>query len=471
MCNSLLGTAQWAQMEFGSAQLGDARRSARLVEVSAAVASCPNGTLPASLPDWADLKAAYRLLANEAVTYERIITPHWLRTRDWCREPGEYLLVEDTTMLDFTLHPKTTGLGWLTGDPWSRGLLLHTTLALRVEAWDLQQCPEVSLVGLFGQQCWTREHERRKGKESRRASFERPRESQRWARVFEQVQSPPAGVQWIYIADREADIYEVFQLCQQRQIQYVVRASCPRALSQGDQTVFSRVAAAPWQGTLSLGLRTRQDAAARTAQLEVRSAEVELRGTWRPGGKLPSLKLNVIEVREINAPAGREPICWVLLTSLACTGLAEVQRAIGCYARRWLVEEYHKALKTGTRIETSQLESRARLEALLGILAVVAVRLLQTKLVARSRPDEIIQETEFGFEAIEILNARFGQPKQGWTHGALLMAIARLGGFLARKSDGFPGWITIWRGWRRLITMAEGLSSVHFRSGTQKKCG
>jgi hypothetical protein len=471
MCNPLLGTAQWAQMEFGSAQLGDARRSARLVEVSAAVATCPSGTLPASLPDWAGLKAAYRLLDNEAVTYERIITPHWLRTRDLCREPGEYLLVEDTTMLDFTLHPKTTGLGWLTRDQWSRGLLLHTTLALRVEAWDLEQCPEVSLVGLFGQQCWTREHERRKGKESRRASFERPRESQRWAGVFEQVQSPPAGVEWIYIADRESDIYEVFQRCQQRQIKHVIRASCQRALSEGDQTVFSRVAGAPLLGTMRLPLRTRADTAARTAELEVRSADVELRGTWRPGGKLPSLKLNVIEVREINAPAGQEPICWVLLTSLACTRLAEVQRAIACYARRWLVEEYHKALKTGTRIEASQLESRTRLEALLGILAVVAVRLLQTKLLARSRPDEIIQETAFGSEAIEILNARFGRPEKGWTQAALLIAIARLGGFLARKNDGPPGWITIWRGWRRLMTMAEGLSTVPFWPRTQKKCG
>jgi len=450
-------------MEFGSAELGDARRSARLVEVSAAVASCPNGTLPVSLPDWADLKAAYRLLDNQAVSYERIITPHWLRTRDQCRQPGEYLLIEDTTMLDFTLHPKASGLGWLTRDPWSRGLLLHTTLALRVEAWDLQQCPEVSLVGLFGQECWIRAQERRKGKESRRASFQRSRESQRWARVMEQVESPPEGVQWIYIADRESDIYEVFQRCQKRQIDYVIRACCPRVLTQADQTVFSKVGAAPLLGRMHLPLRAREDSAARIAVLEVRRASVELRGPWRPGGNLPALKLNVIEVREVNPPAKQEPICWVLLTSLPCRRFVEAQRAIACYARRWLVEEYHKALKTGTRIEASQLETRGRLEALLGILAIVAIRLLQTKLLARARPNELVPEAEFGSEAIGILNARFEKPRKGWTHSALLTAIARLGGFLARKSDGAPGWITIWRGWRRLMTMAEGLSSLDSR--------
>jgi hypothetical protein len=458
-------------MEFGSAQLGDARRSARLVNVSAAIANYPHGTLPASLPDWADLKAAYRLFDNEAVTYERILTPHWLRTRELCRQPGEYLLIEDTTMLDFTLHPKTKGLGWLTRDEWSRGLLLHTTLALRVEAWDLQQCPEVSLVGLLGQECWIRQHQRRKAKESRRASLQRPRESQRWARVFEQVESAPLGVQWTYIADRESDIYEVFERCQDRQIDYVIRASCPRVLTQVDQTVFSKVAAAPLLGRLHLALRTRQETPARTAVLEVRSASVELRGTWRPGGKLPSLKLNVIEVREIDTPPDQEPIFWVLLTSLPCTRFVQAQRAIACYARRWLVEEYHKALKTGTRIEASQLGARGRLEALLGVLAVVAVRLLQTKLLARARPDQLVQAAEFGSEAIDILNARFGQPNRGWTHSALLLAIARLGGFLARQGDGNPGWITIWRGWRRLMTMAEGLSSVPRHVQRSKNCG
>jgi hypothetical protein len=470
MCHPLANTAQWAQMEFSSTRLGDARRSARLVQVAAAVAHSPNGTLPASLPHWADLKAAYRLLDNEAVTYEAISSPHWQRTRESCREPGEYLLIEDTTMLDFTLHPQTKGLGWL-GDSWSRGFLLHTTLALRVEAWDLQQCPEVTLTGVFAQQRWVREHAPRKGQESRRELLQRPRESERWARAFDQVEHPPAGVQWVYLADRESDIYEVFQRCEQKQLDYVIRASRQRALSQEDQTVFSKVAKAPVLGTISLPLRSREESPARTAVLELRSTRVELRGVWRPGGKLAPLSVNVVEVKEIDPPAGEEPICWVLLTSLACARLVEACRVISRYTRRWLVEEYHKALKTGTRIESSQLETRARLEALLGMLALVAVRLLQTKLLARSRPEQLVPEQEFGPEAIEILNARFGKPKGGWTHSALLIAVARLGGFLARKGDGNPGWITIWRGWNRLMTMAEGLSSAPRIQTGGKICG
>jgi hypothetical protein len=470
MCNPLASTAQWAQMEFSSTRLGDARRSARLVEVASAVAQHPNGTLPASLPDWADLKAAYRLFDTEAVTFEAISNPHWLRTREACRQPGEYLLVEDTTMLDFTLHPKTKGLGWL-GDSWSQGILLHTTAALRVEAWDLDQCPDVTLVGLFGQQRWTRDHAPRKGTESRRELLQRPRESGRWAQVFEQVEPPPSGVQWIYLADRESDIYEVFQRCEEKQVEYVIRASRKRALTDADQTIFSKVAQAPVLGKIDLALRTREESPARTVVLELRSAVAELRGVWRPGGRMAPLEVNVVQVREVDPPAGQEPICWVLLTSLPCTRLVEARRVVSRYSCRWLVEEYHKALKTGTRIESSQLETRARLEALLGVLAIVAVRLLQTKLLARARPDQLVPEQEFGSEAIEILNARFGKPKKGWTYSSLLIALARLGGFLARRGDGAPGWITIWRGWNRLMTMAEGCSSVPRFRQKRKTCG
>jgi hypothetical protein len=390
------------------------------------------------------------------------VSPHCQRTKEQCAQTGEYLLIEDTTVLDFSTHQKARGFGWV-GDEWSLGLFLHTTLAVRVEAWDLDQCPEVSVIGIFGQHSWIREHEPRKGKESRRALLQRPRESERWGRSLQGVESRPEQATWIYVADRESDIYEVFALCQQRQIDYVVRAGRKRALQEEDQTVFSKVAEASASGTIHLDLRARSGSAAREVTLELRSVRVSLRGTWRPGGKLPSLNLNVVEAKEVGAPAGQEPIHWVLLTSLPCERFVEVRRIVARYARRWLVEEYHKALKTGAHIEHTQLETRERVDALLGILALVAVRLLQSKLLARSRPDDLVKAKDFGPEAVEILNARFGQPKGGWTNASLLTAVARLGGFLARKRDGDPGWITIWRGWQRLMIMVDGVNTLSSR--------
>jgi hypothetical protein len=127
-----------------------------------------------------------------------------------------------------------------------------------------------------------------------------------------------------------------------------------------------------------------------------------------------------------------------------------------CMQCAWKIEEYHKALKTGTGIEDSQLTKAHRIEALLGILAVVAVRLVNRKLLATSRPQEAVAPEDLGPEVLAILGATFGRPVEGWTNRTVLRSIARMGGFIGRKSDGEPGWITIWRGWQRLILMVQG---------------
>ena len=125
MCDTTLHQpAQWAQLEFSNTQLGDPRRSRRLVQVASALAQCPSGTLPQALPTWKELKAAYRLFSNDDVTYQRILAPHCERTRQRCMEPGEYLWIEDTSELDYTFHFKAKGLGRIGNDK-GRGLLLH----------------------------------------------------------------------------------------------------------------------------------------------------------------------------------------------------------------------------------------------------------------------------------------------------------------------------------------------------------
>jgi hypothetical protein len=191
--STLLAPAQWAQTEFALAELGDRRRTQRLVKMASALAQSPGGTLPQAFPNWKDLKAAYRFLSQPQASYERILTPHWARTRRACQEPGEYLLLEDTTELDYTGHGATEDLGFI-GDGRGRGLLLHSTLAVRVEAWTLEQRPEGTVLGLLGQQCWTRQGSPgKRRRETWRQRVKRPRESQRWARVVEEVGGPPAG--------------------------------------------------------------------------------------------------------------------------------------------------------------------------------------------------------------------------------------------------------------------------------------
>lgn len=472
MCTTLDGPNRWAQMEFALAELGDVRLSRRLVQVASAIAQCPSGTLPQALPQWSELKAAYRLFSNPKVSYEVIIEPHWQRTRQSCCEPGEYLFLEDTTDLSFTTHRQTQGLGRL-GEDHGYGLKLNTTVVARVEAWNLDHSPEVRVIGIAAQHCWARTEPSRRGLENSKSRFKRRRESEPWARVFSQMPPRPAGVNWIEIADRDYDAYEVFERCLASGADFIVRARCPRALINEARYSFEAVAQAPVRGGFEVELRARPEVAARVARVQVRSMPLVIRGVPRPGGKRPDLSLNILQVEEVEPPPGVEPLHWILLTSLPCERWQEARRVVSRYTRRWLVEEYHKALKTGAHVEASQLESADRLRPLIAVLAVVAIRLLNTKLLARAQPDLPVNADDFSPEAMRILSARFGEPKKGWTHATLLIAIARMGGFLARRGDGPPGWITIWRGWSRLMTMAEGIKclSKNLRGLEASRCG
>ncbi len=455
MTNTLLRPAQWAESEFALAELGDQRRTERLVKIATNLVQSPGGTLPQAFPGWSELKAAYRFFNQPKVTFEQIQRPHWQRTRAACQAPGEYLLIEDTSELDYTDHPATAEMGSI-GDGRGRGLLLHTTLAVRLEGWDGEDRPQGIVLGVMAQQCWSRWGRPQRPGETRCQLLRRARESQRWAAVLEEG-GPPVGSTWIYIADRESDFYEPIERSRRSGTDFVIRAFHDRVLSGGQGHLKAAVAQAPVCGRLTVEVRARAGRAARTAQVEVRTCRLDLNGPWRPGGKQPDFAVNVVEVREVAVPAGVEPLHWLLLTSLPCGSWAEVRRVVRRYTMRWCVEEYHKALKSGAGVEDSQMERAYRIESLVAVLGIVAVRLLNTKWLARTRPDEPVDAKVFGPELLGLLAAKFGPPEGGWTHRTVLVAVARVGGFLARRSDGWPGWQTIWRGWNRLMWMCHGL--------------
>jgi hypothetical protein len=362
--------------------------------------------------------------------------------------------------LDFTHHPATQDQGVI-GNGKGRGFELHSALAVRVESWTLEQRPQGALLGLWGQQC--RRPRPAPKNESAGQRLSRARKTQCWAAAFAEAGGPPAGCQWIYIADRESDFYEPMQRVLVRGGDFIIRAYHDRRLADDAGHLLETLAQAPVLGQMTVAVRARGGQPQRTAIVEVRRVKVDWDGPWRPGGwQAPLQDLWAVEVREVHAPEGvQQPLRWVLLTSLCSERWSQVQRVIGRYTARWWVEEYHKALKTGTRVEESQLEQSYRLEPLIGILGVVAVRLLSTKLLARSRPDSFEAAQSFVPEMITILEKKLGLPRGGWTNRNLLVATARLGGFLARKGDGMPGWQTIWRGWQRLMWMCEGVVTLN----------
>jgi hypothetical protein len=275
----------------------------------------------------------------------------------------------------------------------------------------------------------------------------------RWSQTLSQLPAPSALAQYIYVADRESDIFEVLQNCRARGVSQVIRACQARALVGEFQgvDVFSTVALAKVLGTVPVDI-SREN---RIAQVEVRSATVTLRGPARPGGRLKDLTVNVVQAREINPPPGCTAIWWVLLTDLPVQSLEQCLRILNIYRHRWLIEEFHKAMKTGLKLEHSQLSDYRRLGALSAVISVAAVFLIQVKWTARIDGDKPLSAEEEMTPMVKILR-QLHPPKTPPTRRWLWISIAKLGGFMGRKRDGDPGWLVLWRGWQTLRHLLQG---------------
>jgi hypothetical protein len=458
--SQLLNARSWAMNEFGSAELGDLRRTRALVAVAATLADGQGGTLSRAVLQLAPLKRAYRLFANTDVTGEAILDPHIQHTRSAQTVGGQWLYYEDSCSINYETHLAIEDMGWM-GDE-RRGMTVHTSLAAQVNAWGEDGHPTVSLEGIARQEVWTRVGDPKCRGESKHERLKRPRESQRWAAVVEEMGRPVEGAQCTFLGDRESDIYETYTRCAGKGWDFIVRAKEDRALLGTKSSLFAAVAAAPVRGTRTIKLRAqsarpgREAVAAREVTLEIRATTVTPRPPNRPGVKLKPVTFQVVEAREVNAPVGIKPLHWILNTSWPCNTLEEIMKVLESYASRWLIEEYHKALKTGAGVEDIQLSTYARVKALFAVLAVVAVRLVNMKLLATTAPEAQVPHDAIAPEILKVLAVKGRKPKGEWTWRSLIVAIARLGGFLARRSDGMPGWITIWRGWRRLMDIVHG---------------
>ena len=451
----LTDPAAWAATHFATARLGDRRRTERLVTLATQIARDPGAGLPQETETWGDLKAAYRLLDRPEATFQTVAAPHWQRTRA-AADRGRFLIVDDTTEIDFGYARQATGLGPV-GRGTGRGFLLHSALVVDPrDEW---------VVGLAGQVLF---HRRPAPKgETLAQKLRRDRESAVWWQLIEQVGPPPVTARWVHVMDRGADDFEVFCRAQRQGVDWVGRVKSRNRLVRdgaGREGPLSEVlAGAPAAGGYALELRARPKQPARRAHIAVAFAAVTTPVPRHPATSLKALAPGpipqwVVWAREVDPPpAVKEPVDWVLLTSLPVGDLGAAMEVIGYYEKRWLIEEWHKALKTGCRVERRQLHTGHGLEALTGVLSVTAVRLLQMKEVGRREPNRAARELVPTRYVALLHRARRGRARpEGWTIRDFFRGLAGLGGFLGRKSDGEPGWITIWRGWDALHWMLRG---------------
>jgi hypothetical protein len=446
-----VSSAEWAEQQFGEVELGDRRRTRRVVRLGEQMARHPAASLPAQTGAWRETKAGYRLFAADDVSFEALQAQHRRQTQAAAARRALVLLIQDTSELDFTHRRTAEDLGPI-GDGGGRGFLLHSTLAV-----DPAGVGEV--LGLAGQHLFLRQPA--PAGETRTQRKQRARESQVWAQSVAAVGGSPAGTRWLHVADRGADDFGFFAACIAANVGFVARAYQDRRMAAGhtasaaEDHLLTWARGLPAAGHMSLEVRARPQRKPRTAKLCVAYGAVTLFPPWLEREQEAPVRCWLVRVWAPDTPAGEEPIEWLLLTSEAVASAAVGVEVARWYSLRWLVEEYHKCLKTGCAVEARQMERGQRLAACTGVLAIVAVRLLQLKLEARHEPQRPALAAG-PVDHVRVLAAYRGVRAADWSIYQFWREVAKLGGFLGRKGDGEPGWQTLWRGWQQLDLMTVG---------------
>jgi hypothetical protein len=454
------------QAIFGQAELGDARRTTRLVSIFDQMRRHPGGTLPDKLAAPADLRAFYRLCNCRGVTHAAVLAAarqHALI--QIAAHDGPVLLVHDATELEYSsLTSLADDLGQI-GKGIARGYICQNVLAVAAESGEV--------LGLLDQIL----HHRADVPERETQAEHRARESRESLLWLHGTKHLPAQAKLIDVADQGADTFEFLEHEFHGGRRFLIRACKQRKVYAGHQPVGAQRSLQEYAGSLPELGRFTMDVQAQPGRKPRRGAEFVVRGgpvlVCRPHAKCgfhgdEPLPLFVVQVTELQPPAGAKAIAWTLLTNEPVRTFEDAWRVTGWYERRWIVEEYHKAMKTGCQIEDLQFTTLARLEPAIALLSIVALTLLNLRSASR-RPDAKtrLASTLLAVEYVEVLSAwRYRAIRNDLTIHEFFFALARLGGHQNRKSDHPPGWLVLWRGWTKLQAMLDG-----YVAAKRNKCG
>ncbi len=453
----------WAVLEFGSADLGHGARTKRAVRVGAALVQNPSSSIPRVAENAHQAKGIYRLLSNPQVNHDDVLSGHVDRTVARCLGQRAVLVIQDTTTLSYTEHQATRGLGPVNDSKRAQGFLAHTALAVSVERHEV--------LGVLDQHVWVRSGRKVTQGESCVARKKRKRESEHWAAAQQRVGKLFEGAvnrpRIIATFDREGDIFEAFEALDRLGHSFIIRATHNRLVdSEGEGKEYSldSVGKAPVVGRRAVDVPARPGRAARVAQLEVRATSLALRPPRNRERRGDSIQLNIVAAIESQPPEGVEPLLWYLVTREPIATEADVLAVVRGYEARWIIEELHMGMKTGCSTEQRQLASVHALQNFLAFATVVAWQMLCLRDASRRsepvRADQVLTPLQ-----MTVLCGLRPRLKPDCTANDALRAIAIMGGFMARKSDGNPGWRTLWAGFEKLLMAERGFLVARERFG------
>ena len=442
----------WADREFGGARFGDRRLTQRFVSIARDFYSRPQANVPkACNGERATVKAVYRFLDNDAVTLAKLLEPHQAQTLQRMAEHKVVLAIQDTTSLNYTAHALTDGLGPIgPKQSGALGLIVHDTMAVT---------PAGLALGVLDAQVWVRDWEDK--------AAGRPiehKESVKWLRSYQRaakLQGQLKTTRLVSVGDREADIYELFAMAREHieagGPHLLVRATEDRRLAETSQKLWERVEAQPVAGYREIVVPSRPGRTARQAALSVRFCEVLLSP---PQGKsaFGNIRLWAVHARERRAPTGTEAVEWMLLTTREVHDFDQACETLDWYVQRWMIEVFHRTLKTGCRIEDRLLRTVPRLENCLAIDMMVAVRIMHLTWLARTHPHRpcTIYFENNEWKALSCFLTRKRTPQKTTpTIREVVGWIAKLGGHLGRNADRAPGTQVLWEGIQRADDIIE----------------
>lgn len=449
---------KWAELEFGGVEIGDKRRTKRLVQLARQRVEKPNGSIAESCGSKAGTKAAYRLLDNEDIEAEAIQSGHQRATVKRLAGEKVILAVQDTTQLNYTSHRATQGLGYLQ-DLSHQGMLVHTTLVVN---------PQRVPYGIIQQQVWVRPVEEYQKGHRRKERVTGEKESQKWltslgAAARLQAELPESRV--VSVGDSEADVYDLFWEAAKLEQDLLVRASVDRRVDHPERLLWEHVRSQEKAGEITIEVPRQAGKKARKAVLGIRYCQVRIRPPQRRyQEELPVISLWAVLACEEVSPSGEETIEWLLLTTVAVNSFADSCERMQWYTCRWVIEMYHKVLKSGCRVEERQFADLNNLKRYLALDAVVAWRVLYMTLFSRETPSvdcTAILDVPQWQALYCFIHKTKSLPHQPPTLKEATFWIAQLGGFLGRKSDGRPGSMTIWRGIQRLSDITDAWLVFH----------
>ena len=426
----------WAREQFKKLNLGDKRLNKRAQLIASNMIRKPEASINMQSENWSESKGAYRFFDSKKVNFQELIRPHTESVKAKANSLEVVLAIQDTCYIGYGHHPSVTDLGHIGAED-TRGIILHNTLAVDPSG----KVPAV--IGVLDQ--WI--HNRKDTKD------EEWKETKLWEEASSRINLNATETKVVEVMDREGCVFDIMKNCLSLRHEFLIRAKSNKFVRNPFRHKLietgSKVTAA---GYVKIDVQKKKGQKKRKAKLEVKYLPIEVPGP--SGRKDESIYCNLVQAIEVNPPKNQEPLSWYLLTSVEVNSLEDALIIIDWYKYRWIIEEYHKCIKTGCKVQSKQLKTSFRIENYLGIAGIIAVKLLQIRDLVRVIPDEVASKVIDPL-SLKVIQG-YHKTKKDLTVREYYILIAKLGGFLDRKSDGDPGWQTLWKGQLQLHWMIEG---------------